>query len=162
MKKGFTLIEILIAAFVTLVAMLAATTTLMDFLKNRHTSQSFSELILTGESMVNYLSHDLHWGKNGYWDFTPDPDEFRIEIPPSSSAVYTLDNGNLFRNGERLNHLNVIVDVFNLEAYDGGGPIPLWRITLGLTHKDTFIGASKVTYEQQTSISSRLNEIGGP
>ena len=164
MKKGFTLIEVLVAALVTMVAMVAATSTLMDFLKNRHTTQSMSELILTSESMINYLSQDLHWGKNGYWDTGPDPDEFIIENPPPTLVVYTLDNGNLLRNGERLNNLNVTVDTFELEDYTTitGGTIPIWRITLSLTHKDNFIGSSKVVYEQQTSISSRLNEIGGP
>lgn len=162
MKKGFTLIEILIAAFVTMVAMVAATSTLMDFLKNRHTTQSMSELILTSESMINYLSQDLHWGKNGSWSAGPPP-EFNIENPPPTLVEYRLDNGNLLRNGERLNNHNVIVDTFSLEEYNTvTGTIPIWRITLSLTHKDNFIGSSKVVYEQQTSISSRLNEIGGP
>jgi Tfp pilus assembly protein PilV len=60
--RGFTLVEVLVAASVTMVAMLVATSALMDFLHNRHTSQTLGELALTSESIINNLSHDVHWG----------------------------------------------------------------------------------------------------
>jgi hypothetical protein len=64
----------------------------------------------------------------------------------------------------RLNNKNITVNEFKLQKYEtvSGGTSDLWRITLKLTHNSTFFGnQKKAVFEQQTTISSRLNDIGG-
>jgi hypothetical protein len=156
--RGFTLVEILLAAFVTLGIMMATTATLMDFLRNRHQTQSMGELIITGDGIINHLTQDLQWGENGKWVYVTYPPEFSIDNP--DPVIYKLDQGNLLRNGEKLNNSKINVTTFIIEEYSSG-TLPLWRINLKLIHKDTFIGSNLVTFEQQTSISTRLNEIIG-
>jgi prepilin-type N-terminal cleavage/methylation domain-containing protein len=168
-RHGFTLIEVLVASVVTMTAMLAATSALMDFLHNRHTSQTLGELALTGESIINHLSHDIHWGDAGIYT---SPNIFSITIPDTTPITinYQLDlHGNLFRNEAagtpvRLNNKNITVNEFKLDKYEtvAGGSSDLWRITLKLTHNSVFWGnTTKAVFEQQTTISSRYNDIGG-
>lgn len=157
-RQGFTLIEIVLSALVTMIAMTVTTSSLIDFIKNRHTAQNMSELIITGDGIINLLTHDLQWGEEGGWNMTVFPPAFEMYNPDLIS--YRLLNGNLYRNHELINNSNIRVDTFYI-AKAAHNLIPLWRIRLELAHKTKLIGGNEVTYQKQSSISSRLNEIGG-
>jgi hypothetical protein len=171
-NRGFTLIEILVASFVTMATMAATTSALIDFLRNRQHAQNWADMIISSESIINYLTSEIHWANETIFS---DP-TFIAKYPHADGTTtirnYSLDpvQGNLIRDekidltpisNDRINNPNIKITKFDMKEFNGSGVNKLWRITLEMEHTDRFAGSTS-KYEHTTTISSRLNQIGGP
>lgn len=158
MKKkvtaGFTIIELLIVLLIGIIVSIAVLRTIFSFIRTQRTLRSISDLTIASETIMNELTHDIHWATE--LDVSLLPDEV-VVLVDSQLVEYYLDTAiepaSIVKNGVSLNPKTVKVVDFQVVNLADSDTLPLLEVTLVL-ESNTTLGSRSIK-ETKTIVSMR-------
>lgn len=155
-QKGFTLYELLITLGVSTFILMAALSSLTDFIRVRGRTQFNNRMLATSELIFSQLSNDMHQSQDAKIDM-----EKLTLTTNTGDIVYSLDSSKhiLYRNGDQINPDDVKVTGFQLESQSPSGTLPLIKFDLELRKTSgPETGSSQIVRSTTISLRSHRGE----
>jgi len=157
-QQGFTLYELLIAMAVSTFILMAALSSLTDFVRIRGRAQFNNRMLSTSELVFSYITTDMHQSAEaeitGLGDITL-KDANGVKV-----ADYTINANKILRNGEAVTPDDIKVTNFDMISLSPSGELALIQFKLGLKTLDKRAVTSEL--ERSTTISLRSNRGTAP
>lgn len=160
-QAGFTLVEMIVALLLGVMVSFAVLRTVFSFVRSQRTLRAISDLTIATETIINELTHDIHWASS--MDETTLPDSLFLVVD-GENIDYELNTSlepvSVTKNGEQLNPASVKVVDFQVENISPPNGIPLLEITLVLENNTTL--GSRSIKETKTIVSMRNKQSAPP
>lgn len=160
-QAGFTLIEMIVALLIGVMISIAVLRTVFSFVRSQRTLRAISDLTVATETIINELTHDIHWASS--MDETGLPDSLFLVVD-GHNIDYELNTSmepvSVTKNGEPLNPGTVKVVDMQIENLSDAGALPLLEITIILENNTTL--GSRSIKETKTIVSMRNKQETPP
>lgn len=160
-QAGFTLIEMIVALLIGVMISIAVLRTVFSFVRSQRTLRAISDLTVATETIINELTHDIHWASS--MDETGLPDSLFLVVD-GQNIDYELNTSmepvSVTKNGEPLNPRTVKVVDMQIENLSDAGALPLLEITIILENNTTL--GSRSIKETKTIVSMRNKQEAPP